>query len=298
MHLTGIMAAMAEAVAKIVYPFGLAGPSAAGSPARVYPGWPQPQALDADVAAGVTHVTVYPGADESVRSTAIGPEVHDVPAPLMSATVAGGVLLIGGPDDALPPGSPPHVVSAVAGSAAAWVPIAVSVAAGDTYSDIAARIAAALAESIPGCSATGRAVSVPVGSLFRSASVASGGSITRRVRIQRRGMQVIVWAPTPEARDRFCRLLDGHLSAMRRIGRDDDSGLVAYRGSSITDEVGKLNIYRLDFRMSVEYATTVAGAADASGAGDPLHDGGLRYFPIAHTPVLVEAGLAMGYRAI
>lgn len=47
-----------------IYPDGVPAGSVAGIPVKIYPGWPVPQALNADIAAGKAHVSVYARPEE------------------------------------------------------------------------------------------------------------------------------------------------------------------------------------------------------------------------------------------
>ena len=60
-----VLVALASAA---LYPQGIDADSVCGQPCRVYRGWPNPLALDADLAAGRVNVTVFP-VDGATRNT-------------------------------------------------------------------------------------------------------------------------------------------------------------------------------------------------------------------------------------
>lgn len=69
--LSEVMTALVTLVSGAVYPNGTAAPSIVGLPVMCYPGWPVPNQLNADIAAGKAHVSVFPRQDE--RNTTRAP---------------------------------------------------------------------------------------------------------------------------------------------------------------------------------------------------------------------------------
>ena len=67
-----VAATLAAMIAAALYPNGTNQPSVVGAPVIVYPGWPNPQTLDADMAAGKAHVSVFPRPGDVVTSLAMG----------------------------------------------------------------------------------------------------------------------------------------------------------------------------------------------------------------------------------
>ena len=88
-----VAAALVSAIEAAVYPNGLIGNpplSVIGAPGRIYRGWPNGVALDADLAAGVFNISVFakPGME---RNTTRFPPVWRVmtaAAPTLTAVVA------------------------------------------------------------------------------------------------------------------------------------------------------------------------------------------------------------------
>ena len=60
---------LAGLVSGVLYPQGVTAPSVLGVVCRVYRGWPNSAALDADLAAGVVNVTVFPQAGHERNTT-------------------------------------------------------------------------------------------------------------------------------------------------------------------------------------------------------------------------------------
>ena len=54
--LTDVQNAIAATVAQTIYPNGTGQPSAVSAAVRIFPGWPLPQQLDADMQSGIAQV--------------------------------------------------------------------------------------------------------------------------------------------------------------------------------------------------------------------------------------------------
>lgn len=70
--LTAVETAIVGVIASALYPDGAGQPSSLGYDIKIYAGWPNSQTLDADMAAGLAHVSVYPRPGDSVTSTLMG----------------------------------------------------------------------------------------------------------------------------------------------------------------------------------------------------------------------------------
>jgi hypothetical protein len=92
-----VEAALAAAVAGALYPQGAAEASAAGIDCRAYRGWPTAAALEADLAAGVAHVSVQPMAAGFRDTTRYLGEWQGTPPPVtLTATVDGETVTFAG----------------------------------------------------------------------------------------------------------------------------------------------------------------------------------------------------------
>ncbi len=96
--LTDVLKQVAAQIAAIVYPSGTGQPSVAGFPIRVYPGWPVPEQLEADLAAGIAHISVYPHGKDRSTTRYLGRSSIPLTAPVhtLTMTVAGSVVTLSG----------------------------------------------------------------------------------------------------------------------------------------------------------------------------------------------------------
>lgn len=69
---TDVADALVTISAVAVYPNGTAQPSVAACDIIVYQGWPNPQTLDADLAAGKCHISVFPQPGDTVTNVMMG----------------------------------------------------------------------------------------------------------------------------------------------------------------------------------------------------------------------------------
>ena len=215
--------------------------------ARVYRGWPRRVALDADVAAGVSHVSVV-GDAAGQRVTTRYPTEWRVPAPrapTLTATIAGGAVTFAG--DA--------AAGQIVGVEVAGVGYVHRTVSGDTP----ASVTAALAAEIAGALATGPrlTVCVPVAAVRIVADQAG----VRETRRQTQGFRAVCWVGTPAARDALAAGIDAALSAVAFIDLPDGTkGRLRAIGSLISDRARDAGLWRRDLMYSVDYATTQRAA--------------------------------------
>src|SRR5262249_24466260 len=89
--------ALVNLVSAALYPNGTGAPSAPGPDCRVYRGWPNWSALDADLAAGKVNVTVFPVGDTSRTTTRYSERWAGTPAqPTLTVSTDGQSVTIGG----------------------------------------------------------------------------------------------------------------------------------------------------------------------------------------------------------
>ena len=246
--LSDVVTTLAKLADAAIYPNGDAQASISGAAVTIAPGWPVPKQLDAIIAAGNAMFTVYPmpGMDANVTRF-LGEEPAAVAAPMasLSMTVAGNQVTVGGTIKA----------GEAAFVAVNRLPYSHQVAGTDTLDSIAAALAAA----IPNASAAGAVVTIG-GSVFEvEASVSMVVALQEEIARQRRVFMLTTWAPTVPARDAIASGVDVAFKAIpgRRILLPDNSyGILIYRGTLQTDDLGTRRIYRRDLRYEVEYATT------------------------------------------
>jgi hypothetical protein len=244
--------ALVALAANALYPNGTGQPSAAaGVPCKVYAGWPTQSQLDADLAAGIAHVTVFPRPEE--RNTTRMPldwQQQTVNTPTLTLTVSGQQITVGG---SVPPATNPHNL-AVLVNGKTYV---YAVQSADTLSSIAAALAALIGAEIPGTGAAGAALTVGAADRIGAVRVGVTGAAVMEIRRQERQFQITVWADTPAHRDAVTQPVDRALALTRFLTMPDGmAARIIYVGSPITDDLQKARLYRRDMIYSVEYATT------------------------------------------
>ena len=255
---------LAVLIAGSLYPGGEAAPSAIGTVCRVYRGWPVPAALEADLRAGIAHVTVQPLSGSFQDTTRYPVEwVGAVPAcPLTVETDGERILFTGS--------AGPGVVAGVAvdGRGYAWRatdsvgPEVVAAALGDLVRvDRPAVVGGAILTVPGGADVLGRAV-----------SDAAGGQEVRR---QVMHFRVTVWCGTPEARDQVAAFVDMTLAGVVFLDVGGWGCRVRWAGGESTDEGSAVPAWRRELLYSVEYPTVVEmtlpsmlfGSGTVNGAG-------------------------------
>lgn len=249
--ITDVENSLVALIAQTLYPNGTAQPSVAGFDCAVYAGWPTASRLDADLAAGKTHVTVFPTATE--RNTSRYPKewkTQAVTVPTLTLAIAGQTVTVGG---AIPSPFSAHNLAILA-TGKNYV---YAVQAGDTLASIATALAALLAADFPGTTSTGAVITCPVSCHLTAAKVGTSGTSIREVRRQERVFQITVWSNTPANRDAVIQPVDLALAATNFITlADGTAARLLYKGSPITDNNQKAKLYRRDLMYTVEYATT------------------------------------------
>lgn len=240
---------LVAAAAAVLYPSGTANPSVANTPIRIYPGWPDAATLDADLATGTCHVTVYPLQIE--RNTSRMPRTWQqvsVNAATLTMTISGQTVTVGGTVS-----SPQNVMIGASG-----VDYAYAVQATDTLSSIAT----ALSALILGATSSGAVITLPAAANITAARVGINGTLAMETRRQERVMQLAIWADTPAHRDAIAQPLDQYFGSIERITMPDGfSARLIYRGSPVWDNLQKTGLYRRDLHYAVEYATTTTTGA-------------------------------------
>lgn len=241
--LTDVLKQVAAQVAAIAYPNGTGQPSAAGIPIRVYPGWPVPNVLDTDLAAGSAHISVYAAGKDRKTTRNIGRSWTQLTAPTHTVvmTVVGAVVTLSGTislQNLLINLNGTHYVYAM------------------QLSDTLTSAATALASMIPGATSVGPVITL-TGAHNVFARVGGFGVAYKETKRQEQSVQIIVWAPTPAARDAVASPIDSALSDGNSINFTDGSyGLIRSAGSLMTDQLQKAGLYRLDLFYLIDYATT------------------------------------------
>ncbi len=237
-----------------LYPAGTSGPSAVGTLARVYRGWPTAAALDADLLAGFINVSVFP-VDGGGHTTTRYPETWYpivAQAPTLTATLSGTTATFGGAGGA----------GQVAGLMVDGRTYVYRTTSGDTPASVAANLATlARADAIVGL--TGASISVPGAGRMLARVVADTGAV-QEVRRQVRDFRVSCWCSTPALRDQAAATIYRALAPLHFIALPDGSaGRLTYAGGNVFDQSQNATLYRRDLVYSVEYPTMLSALLPA-----------------------------------
>ena len=220
--------------------------SAQGVSLRAYRGWPNADALDADILAGAANVSVLsdPGGRNTTRYQDAW-QVAAVVTPTLTASVAGLTVTFGGTGGA----------GMVAGLLVGNGMIPVAYAYRLTASDTAASVAAAFAAKVVGASAIGPVLTLASGPV--SANIVADQSAWQETRRQEHVARVTTWAPSPGVRDAVAGAIDGALARVHWLPLPDGaSGRLIYSGSVSLDQPSKASIWRRDLRYRIDFPTT------------------------------------------
>ena len=224
---------------------------------RVFPGWPIPDAIDADMAAGAVNVSIFPQ-EAMERVTTRYPQqwVETTrQTPTLTATVSGATVTLGGTVTA------GNYVTVVAGNDQAQ---SYALVAGDTLTSAAASLAALFGAM--GVTSSGAVLTFPAVYNGRlTACIAAPSTVVKELKRQQRAFMITVWAPTPTLRDAAGSILDAAFAATDFLTMPDltTAWLTYLRQNNIDREQTRV-IYRRDLVYWAEYATT------ASMAGAPI----------------------------
>lgn len=254
-----VEATLANLVTSILYPQGTNVASVLGSVCRIFRGWPNPAALDADLAASRITVTISPDPGKFRPTTRYidPPQALASVSPTLTMTVSGqSVTLSGSPD--------PGQLAGVLIDNVAYVHRTVK---GDTIALVTA-ILGSYVNRRRIALVSGNTLMVPgAGSLI--ARVTADQSVLNETRRQAQGMRIACWCPNPASRDTVAGLLDAALSQMNFIVLPDTSSArLQFSGTTTFDQSQNANLFRRDLLFIVEYATTITQTLPSLFAGD------------------------------
>lgn len=246
-------------VSGVAYPNGTASPSIVNAGVMIYRGWPNSAQLDKDLAAGKAHVSIFAPAGMERNTTRYGrDDIEIAPAHTLTAAVAGNQVTIGGTV------STPQNVLVLCGARFVF---SYSVQNADTLASIAAALAAMIAASFPGTSASGSAITISGSPGIVQARVAGQGQVWTEQGRQEKSFWITCWCPTPTMRDVLAPAIDLALRQLDFITMSDQGAArLRYSSSRTSDEGSKVQIYRRDLVYSVEYATATVTDAPEIGA--------------------------------
>jgi hypothetical protein len=245
--------ALVNVVSAALYPRGTAAPSVPGPNCRIYRGWPNPAALDADLTAGTINVTVFPTSGSTRTTTRYAEQWIGSPAqPTLTAVIDGATVMFGGTAE-------PGQIAGVLVDAAAH---AYRVQIGDTNQSVAANLATMVRTNSVVQLSQGN-LTIP-GARRLVARVVADAPVKQEVRRQEQGFRVICWCPDPVTRDATASTVDLALSTQRFIPLNDTtSGRLTYAGTTEFDQSQNARLYRRDLNYNVEYATVLSDTLPA-----------------------------------
>ena len=242
-----VEAALAQLVSSVIYPQGTSAPSVLTADCRIYRGWPNAAALNADLAAKRVNITVFPEPRQQLNTTRWSTEF--MPAcsvtPTLAVSVAGNAATFGGSAE---PGQ-------VAGLLADNMAVVHRTEAGDTPAMVAAILAsylrtqrAALLHEVT--------VTVP-GVRLLIGRVVADQRFTEELRRQLQRFRITCWCPDPASRDAAAAAVDAALAAQTFIALPDGTqGRLRFVSSAVFDQSQDAQLYRRDLVYSVDYSTT------------------------------------------
>jgi hypothetical protein len=243
--LSQVTNALVALIAQIAYPDGTSQPSITGQPVVVYPGWPVPATLTADLKAGKVHISVFPGTDRVIDSAISDWRTLIEPANTLTLAAAGQTVTVGGAISI-----PQNAALVVDEKAYVY-----GCHDGDTLTSVATALAALVAVDQAATSA-GAVVTIPNARAI-SPRVGGQGTSIREVNRKEQAFQITVWANCFDSRDPLAEALDAELAGTIHLTLPD--GMIAtlrYRSSRQDDDGQKQGIYRRDLMYAVEFSTT------------------------------------------
>lgn len=252
--LSDILIAYATAANAALYPSAPATPttpSIAGIVCTIGVGWPSPQSLDAILANGSAIVTAFapPGMERNTTRYPRNEQVGTLNVPTITLTLSGSEITLGGS------------LAAYAQNLAmtiAEVAYAVQVPANTSLSAAAALLAA----TYEGATSSGPVVTIPSGVSITNLRTGGYAPTATEVARTEKVFSVIVWAPTPAARDAIAKAIDPVLKQASWLYTPGGSSVRnIYQRTMQIDNDQKQGLFRRDLTYLAEYPTIVTGQA-------------------------------------
>lgn len=260
--------ALTTAIAGALYPAGSDGGSVIGRTCRIFRGWPNAVALDADLTAGRVNVTVFPDTARQRTTTRWADEwtAEAEIVPTLSILVSGNSASVFGTGGA----------GMLVGLQVDAISVVYRTAATDTPELVAASLAAKLIALGRVALVSGTTVTVP-GAGYLLGRVVADQSAMRESKRQSQGFRISLWCPDPASRDAAGSAVDQALSAIGFLPlADGTGGNMRFVSSVVYDQSVNAKLYRRDLVYSVDYATTIVQALPSMifGVTDLAANGG------------------------
>lgn len=250
---------LAQSIETALYPNGTAAPSILNRAIRIFRGWPNQSALDADLAAGRLNVSVFPDPLHQQNTTRYPAEYR------VAAPVTPTLTVITTPNTATFAGTadPGQLVGLLVDNIAAVH----RTQPRDTPELVAAILAADLAP-YRFILVSGATVTIPSAHQL-IARVVADQPARMEIRRQRQLFRLTAWCPDPATRDACASAIDAALAAITFLNFTDGTyGNLRFHSSTVFDQHQDAALYRRDLVYAVEYATTLAATLPAMLFGD------------------------------
>lgn len=241
--LSEVSDAIRDLCASIIYPDGESNPSVINAGVKIYSGWTEPKTLDADMAAGISHVSIFTESKE--KNTTRFLQSYDY-LPVQSATIILETDL-----------NTVEVLGVNIPTIPQWCTLIVN---GTTYTytvqptDSLIQIALNLASLIPSATAFLTTITIPAAYSI-VARVGSNADVQYETKRQERCFEIHVWAPDYTKRDAISKYLDTFLPQRYHFELSDQWAKLTYSGSHQLDITEKTILYRRIMYYNVEYGT-------------------------------------------
>jgi hypothetical protein len=239
--------ALVQLATTALYPSGTGDASAVGTTVRIYRGWPNAAALDADLAAGNVNVTIFPVPSATRNTTRYPTTWHGCHAtPSLTVTVAGTTATFAGTAS----------TGQLAGILVEGKAYVYRLGSNDTPALVAAVLGAAIMADRP-ATVSGASVTTP-GAVPIARTVADA-TATAEMRRQVQTFRITAWCPNPSLRDATCAALDPTFAATPFVTLADGSASrLLFISTTTFDQSQDAALYRRDMLYSVEFPTTLA----------------------------------------
>ncbi len=243
-----IETALTQLAAAALYPNGAAATSSIGATIRLFRGWPNTAALDADLAAGRVNISVFPAPGSTHPTTRYAPGWQPSPVtPSLTVSTAGPAATFAGVAG----------IGQLAGILVDGQSYVHRTVANDTPGLVAAVLATAISVDRPAL-ATGATVTVP-DAISLVARTAADAAALLETRSQRQAFRITAWCPTPALRDAACTTLDAAFAATPFLALPNGIQCrLRYAATTTFDQKEDAALFRRDLLYQVEYPTTQA----------------------------------------
>jgi hypothetical protein len=282
--LSDVEQGIVDLIGGIVYPTGIAQPSAVANgaggfaPLKIFRGWPNSAALDADLAAGVSNISVFSRGVTETNTTRYPVDYQTLRqqvATVGTVVLNNTVTITGGYDPTVS-----QYITLVIGPR---VVVTYAPVLSDTPSKIAAALAALISAAFAPATASGAVITMASSALIKSI-VGTAGVQIAEVERQRIQIQITLWCPTPPIRDNIARLIVPAMALQTFIIMPDTSACrLRYNNTVVFDTAEKAQLYRRDLIYTAEYATTVTDTAfdiNVIAIGSTVNNGDLGVAPV------------------